>query len=117
MPAFLKSIDVGLLPLIQADDPWVNSKSPTKYFEYLASGLPTVASPTAELRRFIRDGENGFLAGSREEFIDKMMLLAEDACLREKMGRSARELAEREFSIESLGAKLHSAISEIVSSR
>lgn len=113
MPSFLSSIDVGLLPLIQADDLWVNSKSPTKYFEYLASGLPTVASPTAEIRRFVRDGEEGFLARGRREFVEKMALLAGDGDLRAKMGRRARELAEEKFSIEELGRRLYSVIRDV----
>ncbi|MEI6632722.1 MAG: glycosyltransferase [Chlamydiota bacterium] len=106
MPAFLHSIDVGLLPLVQAENDWVNSKSPTKYFEYLASGLPTVASPTAELRRLVADGVQGFLAGSRGEFVRAMTALAADPVLREAMGRRARRFAEEHFSLSLLGDRL-----------
>jgi glycosyltransferase involved in cell wall biosynthesis len=110
MPGFLGSIDIGLLPLIQAGNLWIDSKSPTKYFEYLASGLPTVGSPTRELRRFIRDGENGYLAGDKEEFIRKMTRLVEDRALRAEMGRRAKRLVEEKFSIQHLGKELWSAI-------
>lgn len=112
MPGFLRSIDVGLLPLVQAENDWVNSKSPTKYFEYLAAGLPTVASPTAELRRLVSGGVHGFLASGKEEFVRAMDALASDPALREAMGARARRLAEERCSLARLADRLAGIVTD-----
>jgi len=106
MPEFLSRIDVGLLPLIQKGDPWIEAKSPTKFFEYMAMGLPTVASRVGELRSIIEDGQDGFLAETVGEFAEKMRLLAADRDARKRMGERARGTIVDRYSIEMLGRNL-----------
>lgn len=112
IPDYLRSIDIGLVPLIQ-DTKFNQAKSPTKLFEYMATALPTVSSRIGETARIIKDGENGFLAGDKEEFIAKAGLLANDADLRRQMGEDARKRAERDFSLAVLGRKLYGVLRNI----
>ena len=112
MPEFLSRVDVGLLPLIQGEDSWVAGKSPTKFFEYMAMGLPTVSSRVGELRHVVSDGDDGFLADGKEEFSEKMIALASSPGLRDGMGRRAREKAVAEYDIAVLGKRLFDALSE-----
>lgn len=50
LPAYLKGLDVGLLPL--TFNPYTRAMFPMKFFEYLAAGLPVVATAIDALRPF-----------------------------------------------------------------
>jgi len=106
MPGFLSGIDIGLLPLIQKGNPWIESKSPTKLFEYMAMGLPTVATRAGEAKNIVADGYDGFLADGMDEYTEKMLALASDAALRKTMGARAREKTVEKHSISALGKQL-----------
>jgi glycosyltransferase involved in cell wall biosynthesis len=48
----------------------------------------------------IRDGENGFLATSDDEWVEKLGRLAQDASLRRTIGLAGRQEAERRYSTD-----------------
>jgi glycosyltransferase involved in cell wall biosynthesis len=112
MPKYLSRAHIGLLPLVPDKDneEWMRSKSPTKLFEYMAMGLPTVASRFGEAEFIIEDGKDGFLAHDENEFFDKMSLLVKNAELRNKMGNLARKKVEENYSLDVLGAELFKAL-------
>ncbi len=105
IPQYLSQVDVGLLPLIQ-ELKFNLAKSPVKLFEYMACGIPVVASKRGEVPHFIKDGVNGFLASSEEEFIKKMEILVCNPFLRKKMGKEARKTAVEKASLKKWGEKL-----------
>lgn len=112
MPRHLSSADVGLLPML-ADEPnalWMRSKSPTKLFEYMAMGLPTVSTPMGEACDIIEDETDGFLAADKAQFIEKMKALARDQGLRRKMGEAARKKAVGQYSLDVLSQRLFDVI-------
>ncbi|MFA5362806.1 MAG: glycosyltransferase [Candidatus Omnitrophota bacterium] len=111
IPAYLAGVDAGLLPLIQ-DTKFNRAKSPTKLFEYMAMGKPALCSAIGEAGLVIADGENGMLARSKEEFIEKMKVLIEKPELGRAIGARARETAEREYSLEFLAKKLYLILTE-----
>ena len=106
IPDYLSNIDIGLLPLIQ-DTKFNKAKSPTKLFEYMAMAKPTVSSCIGEAAHIIQDGENGFLAKTKEDFIEKMQRLIKDLDLRQRMGEKARETVEKNYSLRVLGKQLY----------
>jgi glycosyltransferase involved in cell wall biosynthesis len=112
MTFYLDSIDIGLLPLIQ-NTKFNRAKSPTKLFEYMAMAKPTVSSHIGEAPYLIKDGDNGFLAKTKEEFIDKMQKLIEDPALRERMGKNARQTVEENYSLKVLGKRLYEILNQI----
>ena len=62
-------------------------------------GVPVVASRIGAACEFIRDGDNGFLAGSRDEWVDRISRLILDPQLRDRMGRAGRATVEDRFSV------------------
>ncbi len=118
VPALLSEADVGLLPLIpdSKNEQWMRCKCPTKLFEFMAMAMPTVSSDFGEVRRIIKDGENGFLASDKREFVEKMKLLAEDAELRKQMGVGAREEAVSRYSLQSQRDALRKVINTAIGS-
>ncbi len=112
IPDYLSKIDVGLLPLIQ-NTKFNTAKSPTKLFEYMAMAKPTVSSNIGEPSHVIRDGENGFLANTKEEFVEKMRHLIESPALCRRMGDRARETIEKDYSLKILGKRLYEILKTI----
>lgn len=57
----------NLSPLSEVSK-FTNSKSALKFFEAAAAKVPTIATPTREMRKCIVNGENGFLAKNEDEW-------------------------------------------------
>jgi len=89
--------DIGVMPLY--DTLWDRRKCAFKALLYMACGIPVVSSPIGVVNDFVRDGENGFLAHSDKEWIEKLEALIKDAELRRKMGINGRKTAVEEFSL------------------
>jgi len=92
-----QSIDIGVYPL--PDNLWARGKAAFKAIQYMAVGVPVVASPVGMTKELIQDGINGFLANSNEEWIKKLADLIEDEALRKKIGFNGRNTVEEKFSL------------------
>jgi glycosyltransferase involved in cell wall biosynthesis len=95
--ASLATAGVGLMPL--TDDAWTRGKCSFKLLQYMAQGLPCVASPVGTNVDVVREGETGFLASTVDEWVDRLGRLLDDAELARRMGeagwRRVRESWER----------------------
>lgn len=100
--------DVGIMPL--PDQPWARGKCAFKLIQYMACGLPVVASPVGMNCNVIETGSNGFLASSTIEWVQALEALAKDVELRRKMGSAGRRRVERDFTTAVAGAILLQAI-------
>lgn len=94
----LRSFDIGIMPL--ADSLWNRGKGGYKLLQYMAAGLPAVASPIGINAEIIHAGENGLLASTPQEWRDQLLHLARNPELRTRMGRAARSTIEARFSLD-----------------
>ncbi len=93
----LVSFDIGLMPL--NDDLWSRGKCGLKIVQYLSVGLPVVCTPVGINSDIVRDGENGFWATSKGEWVDRLSVLIQDVKLRHQMGLRGIETVERGYSL------------------
>src|SRR5581483_3381984 len=94
--ADLKPINIGVMPL--PDDRWSKGKCGLKALQYMALGIPTICSPVGVNSEIIRDGENGMLAATEDEWVEKLSQLLCSAELRERIGRTGRATVEAGYS-------------------
>jgi glycosyltransferase involved in cell wall biosynthesis len=102
----LRAAHVALLPL--PDEPVARYfTSPLKLFDYMAAGVPIVASDLPALREVLRHEENALLArpDDPEAFAAAVRRLLADETLAERLGRQAQMDVQR-YSWEARAATL-----------
>jgi glycosyltransferase involved in cell wall biosynthesis len=82
----LRSFDIGVMPL--EDTEYNRAKEGFKLKQYMAVGIPVVASPVGKNLELVQDGVNGFFARGEQEWAEKLALLARDPELRRRMGEA-----------------------------
>lgn len=97
----LLDIDIGLMPL--ADDEWTRGKCAFKAIQYMAAGVPPVASDVGANSQLIDSGQDGFLARGEDDWHAALLRLADDAALRAELGRRARSKVEAHYSLHGTG--------------
>lgn len=95
--ADLQRIDIGLYPL--PDDPWVYGKSGLKALQYMALGVPTVATAIGANFRVIENNRSGLLVKSDEEWVAALLHLIDHPEERRRLGSASRERVEKYYSI------------------
>jgi glycosyltransferase involved in cell wall biosynthesis len=95
--ALFNTCDVGIYPL--ADDAWTRGKCGFKAIQFMACGVPVVASAVGVNCEIVDDGVNGFLAHTRDEWVDKLATLCADAALRDRLGRAGRQRVDDRYSL------------------
>ena len=66
----------------------------------MGMAIPAVMSPVGVNNYIIKDGDNGFLADSEDEWVDKLSQLIEDKMLRTRIGLSGRKTVVENYSVE-----------------
>lgn len=84
----LQGIDIGVYPLPLED--WVIGKSGLKAIQYMAFGLPVVATDAGITARVVRDGQTGILVRTDREWLDALERLVREPELRRRLGQSGR---------------------------
>lgn len=102
--ADVQSMDIGIMPV--RNDEWARGKSGYKLVQYMACGLPVVASPVGVNSEMIREGVNGYLADTEEQWRNALQRLIRDAQLRSRMGAAGRARAVASYSLSSQAPRL-----------
>lgn len=100
----MRRFDVGIMPL--PDEPWARGKCGFKLIQYMACGLPVVASPVGVNAEIVEPGVNGLLASSPEEWVAALRNLAVDRDLRIKMGMAGRKKVEESYCLQVTAQKV-----------
>jgi glycosyltransferase involved in cell wall biosynthesis len=93
----LAACDIGIMPL--EDDDWTRGKGGFKLLQYMAAGLPTVASPVGVNGQIVVPEETGFLASSAGEWERFLECLLLDSDRRLRMGLAGRRRAEENYAM------------------
>jgi glycosyltransferase involved in cell wall biosynthesis len=108
----ISSFDIGIMPL--PDDQWVKGKCGLKGLSYMALEVPTIMSAIGVNTEIITDGENGFLASSEEDWINKISQLVDSFELRKKLGSNGRKTVVEKYSTESQKNNYLSSFNELL---
>jgi len=84
--------------------------------EAAASGLPIVATRTGGVPEIVRHGQNGFLVAQKDvdAMGERIVELAGDAGLRQRLGENGRDLVARDFNEQKQLAKLERLYDQVV---
>jgi glycosyltransferase involved in cell wall biosynthesis len=87
--------------------------------EAMATGTPVIASRVGGIPHVVEDMKTGILVEPSDEqaLAEKMMLILKDEDLRERLGRSGREVALRRFHPNVVARKTMKVYEEVISSR
>jgi glycosyltransferase involved in cell wall biosynthesis len=101
IPSILKQAD---LLVVTSDHEGV----PNAILEAMAARLPVVTTPAGDAPTVVQDGISGFIVPfePREGMVQRLVELAGNPELRERMGSMGRRSLEQRFSVDTLGGRL-----------
>ncbi|MGI9069495.1 MAG: glycosyltransferase family 4 protein [Pyrinomonadaceae bacterium] len=110
--ADLRKMQVGMVPVPVNE--WNKRKFFMKSAQYMALGIPPVATPIGSNPEVIEHGGTGFLADTTEQWVEYLELLIRDRDLRLRMSHKAAQVAQERFSLEANAAKVIAAFRSAV---
>jgi glycosyltransferase involved in cell wall biosynthesis len=110
--AALAGCDVGIMPL--DDDDWTRGKGGFKLLQYMAAGLPTVASPVGVNTDITVEGETGYFASTPAEWEDRIERLLGDGSLRARLGLSGRRRVEENYALPIISRRVVELYGELI---
>lgn len=105
VPGWLGAMDVAVAPYPRLDGFYF---SPLKVYEYMAAGLPVVASRIGQLERILTDEVTGVLVapGDTGALAQALERLVEESVLRERLGWAARAAVEERHTWLSVAGRI-----------
>lgn len=111
--ADVQSMDIGIMPL--PDDEWARGKCGFKLIQYMACGIPVIASPVGMNNEIVGHGTNGYLAKSIDEWRVSLTRLIARPEERLRFGTNGRARVVRDYSIRSQAPRLIAALKSVSS--
>ena len=93
---YIQGFTIGVMPLL--DNEWNRGRDAYKAKEYMSCGVATICSDVGENKLIIKDGENGLLANTENDWYEKFKKLIDDVEYRKKIAQGGRRYVEKECS-------------------
>jgi len=112
--ADFQSIDIGLYPIDAAlySGKWAAGKSGFKAMQYMAVGIPYVATPVGASAEIGEVGKTHFIARNNDEWLRALATLIADAEKRNSMGAAGRAHVTEHYGLSAQADKLAAALRE-----
>ena len=101
--AELQRFTIGIMP--QPAEPWMRGKCALKALQYMACGIPCVASPFGAVTEFLRHDENGLFAETAQDWLTAFDRLR-DPALRARIADAARRTVLDRYSLAPAAARM-----------
>lgn len=108
----IAQFDIGIMPLF--DTPWSRGKCSYKLLQYMAAGVPFIASAVGMNIDIAKDNAVGYIAKNSEELEDKLIHLLINEEKRISMGKIGANIVSKKYSISAVCRTLAKAMYEIV---
>jgi glycosyltransferase involved in cell wall biosynthesis len=95
---------IGVMPL--PDTPYTRAKAGFKLLQYMAAGLPVVASPIGVNQELVERSGAGFVASSAAEWEEALHELAVNPDLRSTLGSKGRQFIEEYANLDNQASVL-----------
>ena len=92
----LCSFDVGVMPL--PDNDWARGKCAFKLIQYMACGVPVIASPVGTNTEVVSE-DAGFLAADTDGWVFALRQLRDSPSIRRSLGDAGRHRVEQRYSL------------------
>ena len=92
----LAASHIGIAPM--PDNPWTRGKCALKVLQYMAAGLPVVASPAGVNADVVTDAENGYLSVTEDDWVNHLDDLIGDETRRREFGARGRQRVLADYS-------------------
>jgi glycosyltransferase involved in cell wall biosynthesis len=108
----LRSLDIGLMPM--PDTEWTRGKCAFKAVQYMAMGIPAVASPVGATLDLIQHDHNGLLARSEQDWYRALEKLITDRPARERLSMAGCDTVLKSYSLQVWGPRLTSLFDQLL---
>ena len=109
-------LDLGLCPVV--DHRFNDAKSPLKWTEFGACGVPSICSGNPPYSDAVRDGEDGLLVRNEPSaWLEALSRVYADDALRRRLGDAARARVEAEFDIHKMAVRWYEVYSDLIERR
>lgn len=105
-----------LLVLSRPDNLQAKAGFPTKLGEYLATGKPVLITRVGDIPKYIKDGQNGFLAepGSADSFAEKIRWIFQNYEVANHVGIEGKKLTKTHFNYIYQSKRVINFVKEII---
>lgn len=93
----LKKCNIGIMPLNNSE--WSKGKCGLKLLQYMAAGIPVIASDVGVNGDIVIEGYNGYLVNQKKSWSDIINYILDNNIDLKKMGDNSRKYVEENYSI------------------
>lgn len=95
--SYINEFDIGVMPL--PNEPWAQGKCAFKLIQYMACGVPVIASPVGANVDVVQD-DCGLLASNDEQWLEALRTLRDRPMQALEMGKAGQERIEKHYSLQ-----------------